>query len=171
VRVERPSLVEIAWGEAGNEEMPPGSTRLIVRFTARGGGTLVELEHRGLTPSEVTKHGMGWPHFRERLRVPADGSDPGPDPWATKPLTTGLKGDRGGGKRLPAAGPATTAGESDRGSEISWGRFLRQPPATGTAEIVVCLRPGDSVASDGLGAQRACPGRWGARNRRRDRRA
>jgi uncharacterized protein YndB with AHSA1/START domain len=29
VRVERPNLVEIAWGEAGNDAMPPGSTRVV----------------------------------------------------------------------------------------------------------------------------------------------
>src|SRR5262245_56279951 len=82
VRVERPSLIEIAWGEAGNEDMPPGSTRLVVRFTARGTGTLVALEHSGLGSGEAKKHAIGWPHFLERLRVLAGGGDPGPDPWA-----------------------------------------------------------------------------------------
>ena len=83
VRVERPNVIEIAWGEAGNDAMPPGSTRLVVRLTAQGGGTLVELEHHGLTPAETTKHAMGWPHFLARLGVLASGDDPGPDPWAT----------------------------------------------------------------------------------------
>jgi len=32
--------------------MPPGSTRLVVRLRARAGGTLVELEHHGLTAEE-----------------------------------------------------------------------------------------------------------------------
>jgi len=54
VRLERPSLIEIAWGEAVNEEMPPGSTRLVVRLTARGAGTLVELEHGGLGGREAS---------------------------------------------------------------------------------------------------------------------
>jgi uncharacterized protein YndB with AHSA1/START domain len=85
VRVERPRLIEIAWGEAGNEAMPPGSTRLLVTFTARERMTLVELEHSGLVPAEATKHAIGWPHFIERLRVLASGGDPGPDPWATAP--------------------------------------------------------------------------------------
>jgi uncharacterized protein YndB with AHSA1/START domain len=85
VRVQRPTLVEIAWGEAGNRAMPPGSTRLVVRFTARGEGTLVELEHSGLTPPELSKHAVGWPHFLDRLRILGGGADPGPDAWATQP--------------------------------------------------------------------------------------
>jgi uncharacterized protein YndB with AHSA1/START domain len=85
VRVERPTLIEIAWGEAGNEEMPPGSTRLVVRFTARGEGTRVDLEHSGLGAREASKHAIGWPHFLERLRVAGGGGDPGADPWARRP--------------------------------------------------------------------------------------
>jgi uncharacterized protein YndB with AHSA1/START domain len=85
VRVERPHLIEIAWGEAGNEEMPPGSTRLVVRLTAHGEGTRVDLEHGGLAPREAPKHAIGWPHFLERLSVLAAGGDPGADPWATSP--------------------------------------------------------------------------------------
>jgi uncharacterized protein YndB with AHSA1/START domain len=85
VRVERPHLVEIAWGEAGNAAMPPGATRLVVRLVPQGGATLVEVEHSGLVPEEATKHAMGWPHFLARLAVAAGGGDPGPDPWATSP--------------------------------------------------------------------------------------
>jgi uncharacterized protein YndB with AHSA1/START domain len=85
VRVERPHLVEIAWGEAGNAAMPPGTTRLRVTFEARGPVTRVELTHSGLVPSEAAKHAIGWPHFTERLVVAAAGRDPGPDPWKTAP--------------------------------------------------------------------------------------
>jgi uncharacterized protein YndB with AHSA1/START domain len=85
VRVERPTRIEIAWGEAGNEAMPPGATKLVVTFEARGGGTHVRLEHSGLTPAESKKHSIGWPHFIERLGVVAGGGDPGPDPWKTSP--------------------------------------------------------------------------------------
>jgi uncharacterized protein YndB with AHSA1/START domain len=83
VRVERPHRIEIAWGEAGNEAMPPGSTRLVVQLRAHGAGTLVELEHSGLVAEEAEKHAVGWPHFLLRLGVSASGGDPGPDPWAT----------------------------------------------------------------------------------------
>jgi uncharacterized protein YndB with AHSA1/START domain len=85
VRVDRPRLIEIAWGEAGNPVMPPGATRVRVTFEARGAQTHVELEHRGLAPAEAAKHGIGWPHFVGRLGVAAAGGDPGPDPWKTSP--------------------------------------------------------------------------------------
>jgi uncharacterized protein YndB with AHSA1/START domain len=92
VRVERPRMLEIAWGEAGNEIMPPGATRLRVTFEARGASTHVELEHSGLAPAEAKKHAIGWPHFIERLGVAAAGGDPGPDPWKVSP-----PGEGGGG--------------------------------------------------------------------------
>ena len=85
VRVERPSLIEIAWGEAGNAAMPPGATRLVVSLTTHEAGTRVTLEHSGLTPVEAKKHGVGWPHFIERLSIAARGDDPGADPWKTAP--------------------------------------------------------------------------------------
>src|SRR5262249_55436280 len=81
VRVERPRLIEIAWGEAGNDAMPPGSTRLIVRLTERAGGTLVEVEHGGLSAVEHQRKQRGWPHLLERLSVLASGGDPGVDRW------------------------------------------------------------------------------------------
>ena len=89
VRVDRPHLLEIAWGEAGNELMPPSATRLRVTFEARGASTHVELEHSGLAPAEAKKHAIGWPHFIERLGVAAAGGDPGPDPWKVSPLVEG----------------------------------------------------------------------------------
>lgn len=85
VRVDRPHLLEIAWGEAGNQAMPPGATRLRVTFEARGSKTRVELEHSGLVPAEAAKHAVGWPHFIERLGIAAAGGDPGADPWKLSP--------------------------------------------------------------------------------------
>ena len=85
VRVERPHLIEVAWGELGNAEMPPGATRLVVTFEARGAQTHVVLEHSGLVPSEAAKHTIGWPHFVARLAFAASGREPGEDPWRTSP--------------------------------------------------------------------------------------
>jgi uncharacterized protein YndB with AHSA1/START domain len=85
VRVDRPRSLEIAWGEAGNQAMPPGATSLCVTFEARDGKTHVELVHSGLVPAEAAKHAIGWPHFIARLGNAAAGGDPGPDPWKTAP--------------------------------------------------------------------------------------
>lgn len=85
VRVDRPNLIEIAWGEAGNAAMPPGATRLVVTLAPHGDGTRLTLEHSGLVPAEAKKHAIGWPHFIQRLAIAARGDDPGPDPWKTAP--------------------------------------------------------------------------------------
>jgi uncharacterized protein YndB with AHSA1/START domain len=85
VRVERPHLIEIAWGEAGNAQMPPGSTRVIVKLSATQHGTHVELEHHGLADEEMKKHAIGWPHFASRLTAAASGCDSGVDPWKKSP--------------------------------------------------------------------------------------
>jgi uncharacterized protein YndB with AHSA1/START domain len=85
LRIERPRLLEIAWGEAGNEAMPPGATTLRMSFEARGTSTRVELVHSGLVPTEAAKHAIGWPHFTQRLAIAAAGGDPGVDPWKLSP--------------------------------------------------------------------------------------
>ena len=85
VRVERPHLVEIAWGEAANPLMPPGSTRLIIELSVSAGRVLMELTHDGLEEGEAAKHAIGWRHFLGRLVEVAGGRDPEPDPWATTP--------------------------------------------------------------------------------------
>ena len=91
VRVDRPRFLEIAWGEAGNEAMPPGATLLRVTFEPRGAATRVTLEHTGLVPTEAAKHTVGWPHFIERLAVAAAGGDPGSDPWKSSPPRGGVQ--------------------------------------------------------------------------------
>lgn len=83
VVVDRPHHLVVAWGEAASSAMPPGSTRLDIRFAPEGDGTRVTLMHTGLVPTEATKHAIGWPHFLERLKIRSSGGDPGQDPWAT----------------------------------------------------------------------------------------
>ncbi|MEZ5668678.1 MAG: SRPBCC domain-containing protein [Alphaproteobacteria bacterium] len=89
VALHRPTLIEIAWGEAGNAAMPPGATRLVIRLAAEAGGTRLDLVHDGLQPDEAAKHAIGWPHFLARLGEAATGRDPGPDPWAAAPPAHG----------------------------------------------------------------------------------
>ena len=85
VRLERPNLIEIAWGEAGSAAMPPGATRLVVSLGPHAGGTRLTLEHSGLVAGEAKKHAVGWPHFIDRIAVAARGGDPRADPWKTAP--------------------------------------------------------------------------------------
>ena len=67
----------LSWGYAGRAEVPPGSSTVEVRFLARDGGTLVELEHRDLPPARQHEHGVGWKHYLARLADPERGADPG----------------------------------------------------------------------------------------------
>lgn len=79
--LDRPRRIEIAWGEAGNQEMPPGSTRLSIEIAPTETGSTLTLTHSGLAPSEAAGHAKGWPHFLARLIQAAEGDMPGPDPW------------------------------------------------------------------------------------------
>ncbi len=83
IAVDRPRRIEIAWGEAGNPDMPPGATTLHISLEPSGGGTQLTLVHSGLLPAEMQKHAIGWPHFLTRLDIAAAGGEPGADPWAT----------------------------------------------------------------------------------------
>jgi uncharacterized protein YndB with AHSA1/START domain len=85
VAIDRPRRIEIAWGEAGNAEMPPGATTLEIALEPSGAGTQLTLVHSGLVGAELEKHAMGWPHFLARLGVAAAGGEPGPYPWAQNP--------------------------------------------------------------------------------------
>lgn len=82
ITLDRPNLIEVTWGEAGNDDMPPGSTTLTVRLKAKYSGTELTLAHSGLIPSEAEKHAVGWPHFLDRLAAVSSGAVPTPDPWS-----------------------------------------------------------------------------------------
>jgi len=79
LEVEPPHRLVIAWGYAGSERHPPGSSTVEVRLIAHAGGTRVELEHRDLPAEEAPGHATGWPHYLERLELAAGGRDPGED--------------------------------------------------------------------------------------------
>ena len=83
--LDRPRLIEIAWGEKGNAQMPPGTTRLRVELAPSEHGTVLTLIHSGLVPEEAKKHAVGWPHFLARLAEAGAGRDPGKDPWLESP--------------------------------------------------------------------------------------
>jgi uncharacterized protein YndB with AHSA1/START domain len=82
MRIERPTLLELTWGQLGNEAMPPGATRVLITLVARESGTLLSLEHSSLVTEEAAKHAIGWPHFLSRLVILVTDGNLGKDPWA-----------------------------------------------------------------------------------------
>lgn len=82
VDLDPPHRLEIAWGQLGNDAMPPGSTRVVVELAATELGTRLRLTHEGLVAEEAVKHRVGWPHFLSRLVECATGGDPGIDPFS-----------------------------------------------------------------------------------------
>jgi uncharacterized protein YndB with AHSA1/START domain len=82
LELERPRRIVIAWGHAGSELLPPGSSTVEITLTAVDGGTTVEVVHHGLADALAADHAIGWSHFLARLGIAGAGGDPGPDPFA-----------------------------------------------------------------------------------------
>lgn len=85
VAVEPPRRVVFTWGWNGEDSVtPPGSSTVEVLLEADGeSGTHLRLIHRDLPSAESAgKHGHGWRHYLERLRVAATGGDAGPDEFS-----------------------------------------------------------------------------------------
>jgi uncharacterized protein YndB with AHSA1/START domain len=80
LHLDPPHRLLISWGYAGSHDLPPGTSTVEITFTADGGGTRVDLEHRDLPAAERPKHASGWAHYLARLQAAAAGRDPGPDP-------------------------------------------------------------------------------------------
>ena len=69
------------WGwEGAASPVPPGSTTVVIELEPDGAGTLLRLTHTELSPPPVAEHHReGWERYLERIRVRAQGGDPGPD--------------------------------------------------------------------------------------------
>ena len=80
--VDPPSRLELTWGHAGSDLLPPGSSTVQFLLSHVPAGTLVTMTHTGLPPVELVKHAVGWPHFLARLAVTAAGGEAGSDPFA-----------------------------------------------------------------------------------------
>jgi hypothetical protein len=53
VGLDRPNLIEVSWGQARNDALPPGSSQLVVTSQPDGQGTLFHLQHSGLAADEA----------------------------------------------------------------------------------------------------------------------
>ena len=83
LEVNSPHRVVFSFGWDGDQSpLPAGSTTVEVTLEALGGGTLVRLRHTGLPVPLQESQGYGWEHYLGRLKVYAEGGDPGPDPFA-----------------------------------------------------------------------------------------
>jgi uncharacterized protein YndB with AHSA1/START domain len=80
LELDPPHRLLISWGYAGSGYLPPGASTVEVRLTAEGGGTRVEVWHRGLPTGERPSHASGWTHYLDRLEAAVCGRDPGRDP-------------------------------------------------------------------------------------------
>ena len=89
VEVRRPDRVVVSWGHLGNDDFPPGSSRVAFTLVSIAGGTRVELVHSGLPETRVAGHGYGWDHFMPRLQAAAAGRIPDDDDWV--PLSPGAR--------------------------------------------------------------------------------
>jgi uncharacterized protein YndB with AHSA1/START domain len=77
--------IVFTWGWEGDAPpVPPGSSTVVIELEPdQEGGTLLRLTHTDLAPAPVAEHHReGWEHYLERLRIRAEGGDPGPDPAA-----------------------------------------------------------------------------------------
>lgn len=72
-------------------EVPPGSTTVEIDLRPERGGTMLHLVHRGLDDPMAEAHSGGWANYLERLRLVAEGNDPGPDPLAGERVPSAKK--------------------------------------------------------------------------------
>jgi len=89
VELDPPRRVVFTWGwEHDESSVPAGTTTVEFDLVADGEGTRLHFVHSGLpTAEDGTSHGQGWDHYFARLAQRAAGTDPGPDPWLTEPMS------------------------------------------------------------------------------------
>jgi uncharacterized protein YndB with AHSA1/START domain len=71
--VEPPNRLVFTWGWRGDADVPPGSTTVEVVLLDDGGGTLLELRHRGLPHEDSRRsHTQGWGRYLASLTEVAE---------------------------------------------------------------------------------------------------
>jgi uncharacterized protein YndB with AHSA1/START domain len=75
------SRIVFTWGWEGDAPpVLPGASTVVVELEPDAGGTLLRLTHSGLAEPPIAEHHRnGWERYLERLRVRAEGGDPGRD--------------------------------------------------------------------------------------------
>jgi uncharacterized protein (TIGR03086 family) len=83
--VEPGKRIVFGWGWEGNPDLAPDSSTVTITLEPDTDGTLVTLEHDGLTGEQAAMHAEGWNHYFGRLEQAATTGDAGPDEWAAAP--------------------------------------------------------------------------------------
>ena len=84
VEIDKPNRLVFTWGWDGSEDVPPGSSTIVIELASDGDGTSLHFVHKDLPNAEaIASHAHGWDHYLPRLEIAAAGGDPGQDPWIT----------------------------------------------------------------------------------------
>lgn len=68
VEVQPPHRLVLSWGWEGQDNIPPGSTRVEIELEADGADTILRLRHTGLPNEEQrASHLTGWSRYTGRL--------------------------------------------------------------------------------------------------------
>ncbi len=80
VEVTPPTRLVITFGwEHEGGALDQGSTLITYELSADGDGTLLRFTHSGLPERRVDDHTRGWTRYMGRLKVAAEGGNPGED--------------------------------------------------------------------------------------------
>ncbi len=77
--------VVYSWGWHGDDEVPPGSTSLIIELEPEGDRTRVRFTHEGLVGAWAERHHDGWNQHLDRLVEAAATGEAGLEPWLIDP--------------------------------------------------------------------------------------
>ena len=93
LEVVKDRRVVFTWGwenpSEGMAAVPAGSTIVEIDLYSERAGTRVRLVHRELPPEAQGRHEIGWTHYLARLRIVAQGDNPGSDPYASPEVRHG----------------------------------------------------------------------------------
>jgi uncharacterized protein YndB with AHSA1/START domain len=85
VELDKPNRLVFTWGWDGSEDVPPGSSTIVIELATDGDGTSLRFVHKDLPNAEaIASHAHGWDHYLPRLETAAAGGNPGDDPWVTQ---------------------------------------------------------------------------------------
>jgi uncharacterized protein YndB with AHSA1/START domain len=85
VEIDKPKKLVFTWGWDGSEDVPPGSSTIVIELASDGDGTSLRFVHQDLPNAEaIASHAHGWDHYLPRLETAAGGGNPGEDPWVTQ---------------------------------------------------------------------------------------